>query len=62
LLKNGRSGLNFLKAEVFNREFLKQQDGQYKGYPHRTFSGGVWTNGYSDHFPTQIFLIKEVNN
>ncbi len=56
----GRNGLEFMRAEVFNKEFLKQQDGQYKGYPLRTFSGGVWTNGYSDHFPTEIFLRKEV--
>lgn len=60
LLKSGASKLTFLKCEVINDEFLKQQDGQYRGYPHRTFSGGVFLNGYSDHFPTQIFLIKEV--
>ncbi len=61
LLKTGPSKLTYLKCEVINDEFLKQQDGQYRGYPHRTFSGGVFLNGYSDHFPTQIFLIKEVN-
>ena len=57
---DGKCGLKFYAAEVLNKEFLKQQDGQYKGYPLRTFSGGVWTNGYSDHFPTEIFLVKEV--
>lgn len=60
LLEQGGSKLKYLKCEVFNKEFLKQQDGAYRGYPHRTFSGGVFLNGYSDHFPTQIFLIKEV--
>lgn len=59
-LLHGENGLKFQSAEVLNKEFLKQQDGQYKGYPHRTFSGGAWTNGYSDHFPTEIFLTKEV--
>lgn len=59
-LLHGENGLRFMRAEVLNREFLKQSDGQYKGYPHRTFSGGVWTNGYSDHFPTEIFLVQEV--
>ncbi|MDE6669671.1 MAG: endonuclease/exonuclease/phosphatase family protein [Muribaculaceae bacterium] len=59
-LLTGASGLEYVNAEVLNKEFLKQQDGQYKGYPLRTFSGGVWTNGYSDHFPTEIFLKKEV--
>lgn len=59
-LLDGKAGVKFHTAEVLNKEFLKQSDGQYKGYPHRTFSGGVWTNGYSDHFPTEIFLIREV--
>lgn len=58
---DGKCGLKFYAAEVHNKYFLIQQDGQYKGYPLRTFSGGVWTNGYSDHFPTEIFLVKEVN-
>lgn len=60
LLPQGASKLKFSYAEVLNKDFLKQQDGQYKGYPFRTFSSGVWTGGYSDHFPTEIFLIKEV--
>lgn len=59
-LLEGANGLKFRSAEVLNKEFLKQQDGQYKGYPLRTFSGGAWTNGFSDHFPTEIFLTKEV--
>jgi hypothetical protein len=54
------SKLRFWKAEVFNRGFLTQQEGRYKGTPWRTHSGGVWTNGYSDHYPTLIYLIKEV--
>lgn len=57
---DGRCGLRFHAAEVLNRQFLLQQDGQYKGYPLRTFSGGAWTNGYSDHLPTEIFLVKEI--
>lgn len=61
LLPQGPSRLKFSKAIVFNKDFLKQQSGQYKGYPHRTFASGVWTAGYSDHFPTEIFLTKEVN-
>lgn len=60
LLGNDRSTLKFWNAEVFNRDFLKQQEGQYKGYPHRTHAGGVYLNGYSDHFPTIIYLVREV--
>lgn len=52
--------LTFLRAEVLNRDFLRNSTGQYKGYPLRTHAAGVWLNGYSDHFPTEIFLVKEV--
>jgi hypothetical protein len=52
--------LKLWKAEVFNRSFLTQQEGKYKGTPLRTHAGGVWMNGYSDHFPTLIYLVKEV--
>jgi len=60
LLHADRSKLKFWKAEVFNRSFLTQQEGKFKGSPWRTHSGGAWTNGYSDHFPTLIYLVKEV--
>ena len=43
-----------------NREFLKTREGDRQGYPLRTYSGGVFLNGYSDHFPTIIYLAKEV--
>ncbi len=55
---NKTSSLLFWKAEVFNKEFLKQQKGRYRGTPRRTNSGRYWLNGYSDHFPTLIYLVK----
>lgn len=60
LLGNDRSSLKFWKAEIFNREFLIQKEGKNKGYPLRTFSGDTFLNGYSDHFPVLIYLIKEI--
>ncbi|HQF11387.1 MAG TPA: endonuclease/exonuclease/phosphatase family protein [Paludibacteraceae bacterium] len=62
LLNAPPSELKFWKAEVFNRDFLIQKEGRYKGNPWRTFAGGVWLNGFSDHFPTLIYLIKEVDS
>jgi hypothetical protein len=50
----------FYRAEVFNKEFLKNKFGQFKGYPHRSFDGTTWLNGFSDHFPTIIYLVKEM--
>lgn len=59
-LLDGKCGVKFHNAKVLNFPFLIQQDGQYKGYPHRTFSGGAWAGGFSDHLPTEIFLMKEI--
>lgn len=56
LVNNPATGLRFLSARVCNEDFLKQADGKYKGYPFRTFSEGAFIGGYSDHFPTEIFL------
>jgi len=52
--------LTFVRAEVLNRRFLSTDEGDRQGYPLRTFSAGVFLNGYSDHFPTEVFLVKEV--
>lgn len=52
-------GWQFYKAEVFNRSFLKSTFGKYKGYPHRSFSGSTWVHGYSDHFPTLVYLVQQ---
>lgn len=60
LLGNDRSTLKYFKNEIFRRDYMFQKEGQYKGYPKRTSAGGVWLNGYSDHLPTIIYLIKEV--
>lgn len=60
LVGNDRSSLKFFRHDIFLRDYLFQQEGKYKGSPLRTHAGGVWLNGYSDHFPTQIYLVKEV--
>jgi len=57
-LNGDENGWRFYKAEVFNREFLKAKFGPFKGYPHRSYNGTTWINGYSDHFPTIIYLVK----
>jgi len=59
LLGDGVQKLKYWKSEVFNKPFLTWQEGEYKGTPHRTHSRGVWVNGYSDHYPTLIYVVKE---
>ncbi|MCM1163689.1 MAG: endonuclease/exonuclease/phosphatase family protein [Muribaculaceae bacterium] len=58
LKKNNPDGLQYWKCRVNNFDFLIDREGQRQGYPKRTFASGQWLNGYSDHFPTEIFLIK----
>jgi len=53
---------SFYKAEIFNKDFLIEKFGQYKGYPHRSFEGTEWNNGYSDHFPSIVYLIDSLSN
>lgn len=50
----------FHKSFVYKKDYLIQQEGNYKGYPLRTHAGGVYLNGYSDHFPVYMVLKKEV--
>ena len=52
----GTGRLVYYDAQINDFPFLKNGDGPYKGTPHRTYAGGKWLNGYSDHFPTEIFL------
>lgn len=52
---------HFWKAEVLNFDFLKDTQGNRQGYPLRTFASGSFLNGFSDHFPTEIFLVRKVD-
>jgi hypothetical protein len=58
-LKENAETYKFHKAFIFNKQFLTQKKGHFKGYPLRTFSGNEFLGGYSDHFPSYIHLIKE---
>lgn len=60
-LNKEQNGYFFLKATIFNRQFLVQQTGKFKGYPKRTWDGTTYNYGYSDHFPVFVTLVKKVN-
>lgn len=49
----------YLGVQVYNKNYLTTQTGRYKGYPYRSYSGGSYQGGYSDHFPIQLFLIRK---
>lgn len=56
LLQSDYSTYQFWKAGIYNKSFLVQTSGQFKGYPLRH---GATEIGFSDHFPVYIYLIKE---
>jgi predicted extracellular nuclease len=59
LVTEDRTNLSFWKAGIFAPAFVRTDQGRFKGYPLRTYSGGSYTAGYSDHFPVYLFLLKE---
>jgi len=59
LTKKDYTSYRFYKAGIYNKTYLVNAHGRYKGYPYRSFVGGGFTGGYSDHFPVYLYLIKE---
>jgi hypothetical protein len=51
--------LKYLKNEIQRMPYLFQTEGAYKGSTKRTTAGGVWLDGYSDHLPVCVYLVKE---
>ena len=60
LLKDKKNGWKFWKAGIYNKPYLINKEGRYKGYPFRSFAGGRFLGGYSDHFAVYAYLIREV--
>lgn len=56
---NPKKEWSYWKAQIFNKPFLTVQEGKDKGTPLRTHKGGIWQDGYGDHYPTMIYLIKQ---
>lgn len=50
------SSFKFWKAGIFNKPYLIQTSGKYKGYPLRNT---LTEAGFSDHFPVYVYLIRE---
>jgi hypothetical protein len=58
-LNKDQSGLFFMKASIYKKDFMIQHSGRYRGYPLRTYNGNRYVGGYSDHFPVYIVLLKK---
>ncbi len=59
-LLNDSNGYYFHNIAVFNKNYLIQKRGQYKGYPMRTYVGDTYQGGYSDHFPVVLYLLRKI--
>lgn len=53
-------GYQYFQANVHGPNYMRQQSGQFKGYPFRSYVGAEFQGGYSDHFPTYFYLVKKV--
>ena len=60
LLEKDYTSFRYYQAGIFNKNYLITPKGKYKGYPFRSWNDSGFSNGFSDHFPIYIYLIKEV--
>jgi len=56
LLHPKPNSYRYASAHVYSPNFLKTKAGSFQGYPFRTYAGGSYAGGYSDHFPVYIVL------
>lgn len=59
LLGKDYSSYKLLNTNIHNKSFLTEKTGARKGYPFRTYRFGIYMNGYSDHFPVYLNLVKK---
>lgn len=59
LVNGNTESYSFWRAGIFSPDYLKTQEGRYKGYPFRTYVGTTYQGGYADHFPVYLYLIRE---
>jgi hypothetical protein len=59
-LPKEQTGYHYYKPVIFNKEFMVQKTGKFRGYSKRTWDGITYNYGYSDHFPVYIVMLKPV--
>jgi hypothetical protein len=60
-LNKNQQGFFYYQQHIFNKAFLIEHVGKYRGYPMRTWDGNTYRGGYSDHFPTYLIMLKKVS-
>ena len=61
-LEKDYESFRYYKSGIFNKNYLTNKHGRYKGDPFRSFADGSFTDGFSDHFPVYVYLVKEVKD
>ena len=61
LVNKSEDSFAYWKTGIFTPSYLMDSKGTYKGYPLRTYAGGSYVGGYSDHFPVYVYLIKAID-
>ena len=59
-LNKNQTGLFYFHQHIFNKQYLIENNGKYRGYPMRTWDGNTYRGGYSDHFPTYLIMLKKI--
>ena len=59
LINTPQNHFQFQGAYVYSPAWLKQKIGAFEGFPFRTYAGGAYIGGYSDHFPVYIILTRQ---
>ncbi len=57
-LKLRRDPASKFYGHIFRAHYLFQKEGQYRGYPLRTYVGNNFQGGFSDHLPVYIYFAK----
>lgn len=59
-LDKKQAGYFYFHQHIFNKQYMIENTGKYRGYPMRTWDGNTYRGGYSDHFPTYVIMVKKV--
>jgi len=58
LVNAAQGTYRFRSANIFRKDYMFTKTGSYMDYPYRTFAGGNYQGGFSDHLPVYIVLTK----
>ncbi len=60
VLNPNKNTFKFISAHVYTDPMImmKTATGSFEDYPYRTYAGGAYQGGYSDHYPVYIILKK----